>query len=243
MTLPRAKAPETIRRMFARIAEAYDLNNALHSLGRDRLWRRRAAEAAVRDAPRSVLDVACGTGKLTAELRRRCAGRVAGVDFCEPMLRIARRRFPRGIEWVQADAMDLPFGEGQFEAGTVAFGLRNLSEPAAGLRELARVLRPGGMLVVLEFARPESAGRLDRTVGRLVRRLMPISAGVVAGGNWSAYRYLDRSVGEFPSAARLVGLVREAGFADVRRRAMDFGMVTLLEARRVGPSSEDVLPL
>jgi demethylmenaquinone methyltransferase/2-methoxy-6-polyprenyl-1,4-benzoquinol methylase len=136
-----ARNPSQVRAMFDRIAPGYDRANTVLSLGRDRAWRRRAADAATLPAGGSALDIACGTGQLTVELRDRAGpgGRVVGLDFSERMLAVARSAHP-SMEWVQGDATSLPFAESTFDAATTAFGLRNLAHPERGLSEMRRVV-------------------------------------------------------------------------------------------------------
>src|SRR6266550_5231346 len=140
--------------MFDRIAHRYDTVNTVLSAGTDAGWRRRAARETGLRAGGSALDVACGSGKLTAELAKLAeGGRVVGLDFSPRMLEIARRTHPE-IEFLEGDALNLPFDDAIFDASTIAFGLRNLADPILGLREMLRVLKPGGRAVVLEFVRP-----------------------------------------------------------------------------------------
>jgi ubiquinone/menaquinone biosynthesis methyltransferase len=143
--------PESVRGMFDRIAPVYDVMNHVMTAGLDRRWRKLAVREVVWPGDR-VLDACCGTGDLAVEAERR-GGRVVGLDFSERMLERARKK-SGGIEWVQGDALALPFGDGEFDAATVGFGVRNLADLEGGLRELARVLRPGGKLAVLEITRP-----------------------------------------------------------------------------------------
>ncbi|HEY6031571.1 MAG TPA: ubiquinone/menaquinone biosynthesis methyltransferase, partial [Gaiellaceae bacterium] len=144
-------APDAVRTMFDRIAPVYDAMNRVMTAGLDRRWRRITAEAVVREGD-AVLDAACGTGDL-ALADAKAGGRVTGLDFSERMLERARRKGP-GLEWVQGDALALPFPDASFDAATVGFGVRNLDDLEAGLRELRRVLKPGGRLGVLEITRP-----------------------------------------------------------------------------------------
>jgi demethylmenaquinone methyltransferase/2-methoxy-6-polyprenyl-1,4-benzoquinol methylase len=236
--------------MFDRIAGAYDLNNRLHSLWRDQSWRRLAARAAaepraVGSGPAgavaaqaaqeagasmrwSVLDVACGTGDLAGMLATRMPGaRIVGLDVSPAMLQRARRKFHGStIHWVLGDATALPFGDGEFDAVTIAFGLRNLSNPVAGLREMVRVLRPGGRLVVLEFHPLRRRGPGGRLLRLYLQRIMPLTAGAIArdGG---AYRYLATSVDGFMTAGELADAMRAAGLRDVSTRMLTFGIAAL----------------
>ena len=213
--------------MFGRIAKSYDLNNRVHSLGRDQAWRRLAVRAARIRGGEAVLDAACGTGDLAGLFCRAGAARVVGLDFCPEMLEVARSKFRgRGIEWVAGDAMSLPAGEGEFDVVSIAFGIRNVADPPAALAEFHRVLRPGGRLIVLEFDRPR--GRLLGALLRLyLDRVMPRTAAAIAQDRAGAYDYLHRSVQAFLSAERLAHAIRQAGFADVTTRRLTFGISAL----------------
>ena len=213
--------------MFGRIARCYDVNNRLHSLWRDQSWRRAAVRAALLRPGDSVLDVACGTGDLAGLFSRGGAGRVVGVDFCGEMLRIARRKFPGGaIEWVRGDAMSLPCGDGEFDVASIAFGIRNVADPARVLAECFRALKSGGRLVVLEFDRPRGA-----VVGRAVRfyldRILPRTAAAIARDRWGAYDYLRDSVKGFMTAEQLADAIRRAGFDPVATRRLTLGIAAL----------------
>ncbi len=223
-----AAEPSKIREMFAAIVGRYDLNNRLHSLWRDQAWRQAAAKAAMQPPPAAVLDVACGTGDLTAMLARKGAARVVGADFCPPMIQRAREKFPRlPIEWVEADAMALPFGAGEFDVVTTAFGLRNLPQPGAALREFARVLKPGGRLVVLDFRGGERPGLAGRLLSFYTDRLMPLTAAWIARDRGGAYDYLHRSILTFWSDADLGRELLAAGFASASVRTMTLGLAML----------------
>jgi len=154
------------------------------------------------------------------------------LDFCEEMLAVARRRFAGGgIEWVAGDAMALPFADETFDVVSIAFGIRNVAEPARALAEFARVLRPGGRLVVLEFDRPR--GRVLGALARLyLDRIMPRTAAAIAGDRAGAYEYLQSSVKAFWSAAELAGAMASAGLAEVRTRRLTLGIAALHGGRR-----------
>jgi demethylmenaquinone methyltransferase / 2-methoxy-6-polyprenyl-1,4-benzoquinol methylase len=217
--------------MFDRIAWRYDLVNTLLSGGTDRRWRRRAAVAAGLTAGGSALDVACGTGALTRELARLAGdrGRVVGMDFSPGMLDRARRR-AGGPEWIQGDALDLPFVDASFDAATIAFGLRNLADPGRGLVEMARVVRTGGRLVVLEFLRPP-----DDLVGRAYRvyltRVLPVLGGRVSG-DAAAYRYLGQTVDAYLAPAEMLELARAAGWREPRLGKLNLGTIALVVGSR-----------
>jgi demethylmenaquinone methyltransferase/2-methoxy-6-polyprenyl-1,4-benzoquinol methylase len=213
-------SPEGVRRMFDRIAPVYDAMNRVMTAGLDRRWRRLAAEAVVRPGD-GVLDACCGTGDL-AIAGARAGGVVTGLDFSERMLERARRKAPE-IEWVQGDALALPFENGSFDAATVGFGVRNLDDLEAGLRELARVLRPGGRVAVLEITRPR--GLLRPFFRFWFDGVVPLLGKVLPGG--AAYTYLPASVRRFPGPEDLGALMERAGFRDVAWRMLAGGIVAL----------------
>jgi demethylmenaquinone methyltransferase/2-methoxy-6-polyprenyl-1,4-benzoquinol methylase len=213
-------APDSVRGMFDRIAPVYDAMNRAMTVGLDRRWRRLAVREVVWPGDR-VLDACCGTGDLALEAERR-GGRVVGLDFSERMLERARRKSST-VEWVQGDALALPFPDGAFDAATVGFGVRNLEDLELGLRELHRVLRGGGRLAVLEITRPRG---LLRPFFRLwLDVLVPVAGKVLPGGE--AYTYLPASVRRFPGAEDLSRLLEQAGFVDVRFRLLGGGSVAL----------------
>jgi len=219
-------APEQVRSMFDRIAPVYDGMNRAMTLGLDRKWRRLTAEAVVRPGDR-VLDACCGTGDL-ALAAARAGGRVTGVDFSGEMLARAERKAPE-FDWVQADAAALPFPDGSFETVTIGFGIRNLADLEAGLRELARVLVPGGRLGCLEITRPR--GVLRPFFRLWFDGLVPLAGKVLPGG--AAYSYLPASVRRFPGPEDLAAAMQRAGFADVGWRLLGGGIVALHVGRRV----------
>jgi demethylmenaquinone methyltransferase/2-methoxy-6-polyprenyl-1,4-benzoquinol methylase len=209
-----------VRRMFDRIAPVYDAMNRVMTAGLDRRWRARTLDATVRTGDR-VLDVCCGTGDLAIGARRRGA-QVTGVDFSERMLERARAKDPR-VEWVQGDALALPFDPATFDAATVGFGVRNVADLDAALRELRRVLRDGGRLGVLEITTPR--GALAPFYKVWFDRIVPQLGRVLPGG--AAYTYLPASVRRFPPPDELQALLERAGFANVRYRLFAGGIVAL----------------
>jgi demethylmenaquinone methyltransferase/2-methoxy-6-polyprenyl-1,4-benzoquinol methylase len=207
--------------MFDRIAPVYDAMNHVMTAGLDVRWRRLAAASAVRPGDR-VLDAACGTGDLAIADLKAGAGKVTGLDFSEKMLERARAKHAT-IEWVQGDMLALPFADETFDAATVGFGVRNVENLELGLRELRRVLRPGGRLAILEITQPR--GALRPFYSLWFDRVVPLLGKVLPGGD--AYTYLPASVKRFPTAERLAELLREAGFGDVRFKLMGGSIVAL----------------
>jgi demethylmenaquinone methyltransferase / 2-methoxy-6-polyprenyl-1,4-benzoquinol methylase len=225
MTAPRDA--RQVRAMFDRIAPGYERANTVLSFGRDGAWGRRAADAAALAAGGTALDVACGTGQLTLELRDRVGpgGRVVGLDFSERMLAVARAAQP-SIEWVQGDATSLPFDDSSFDAATIAFGLRNLAYPEKGLSEMRRVVRARGSLVVLEFLRPPD-GLMGRSYELYLRHALPRLGGWVAGDR-EAYHYLSNTVDSYLTGEQLLDLGRRSGWDRPQLRRLTFGTVGLL---------------
>jgi demethylmenaquinone methyltransferase/2-methoxy-6-polyprenyl-1,4-benzoquinol methylase len=213
-------APDSVRGMFDRIAPVYDVMNRAMTVGLDRRWRRLAVREVVWPGDR-VLDACCGTGDLAVEAERR-GGRVVGLDFSERMLERAQRKSTT-VEWVRGDALALPFAAETFDATTVGFGVRNLDDLEHGLRELRRVLRPGGRVAVLEITQPRGLLRPFFRVWLDV--LVPLAGKVLPGGK--AYTYLPASVQRFPGPEDLSRALERAGFGDVTFRRLGGGVVAL----------------
>ena len=229
-TQGRLRADE-VRAMFDRIAPRYDLMNRLMTGGRDRAWRRAAAAAADLAAGDRALDCCCGTGDLAFDLHDRTAGgEVIGVDFSLPMLELARDKArARGadVRFEVADATDLPFPDAGFDAATVAFGVRNVGDLDRALGEMARVVRPGGRVVVLEITTPRRLVAFYRLwFEQIVPRL-----GAVVGRDLAAYSYLPASARRFPPPGELARRMADAGLAEVRWRTYAGGMVALHHGR------------
>jgi demethylmenaquinone methyltransferase/2-methoxy-6-polyprenyl-1,4-benzoquinol methylase len=213
-------APEGVQRMFDRIAPVYDAMNHLMTAGLDRRWRTNTLDATVRDGDR-VLDACCGTGDLAIGARKRGA-EVTGLDFSPKMLERARRK-DRGVDWVQGDALALPFKDASFDAATVGFGVRNVADLEVGLRELRRVLRNGGRLGILEITTPR--GALAPFYRVWFDRVVPLLGKILPGG--AAYTYLPASVRRSPAPADLAALLERTGFANVQYRLFAGGIVAL----------------
>jgi demethylmenaquinone methyltransferase/2-methoxy-6-polyprenyl-1,4-benzoquinol methylase len=230
---------DRVARMFDRIASRYDLLNRVISLGLDKGWRRvLVREVASRHPAGRLLDVATGTGDLALALAGAGASEVIGVDISPGMLAEARRKSDApapakaasAVRFELGDAAALPFPDARFDAVTVAFGVRNFEDLEAGLRELSRVLRPGGTLAVLELGTPRS--RLLRLGhAAYTRGILPLVAGLVSGER-AAYTYLPASVAAFPDPTRFASLLETLGLADVRTRAFALGAAHLTLARR-----------
>jgi demethylmenaquinone methyltransferase / 2-methoxy-6-polyprenyl-1,4-benzoquinol methylase len=234
------EAAARVQEMFARIVPQYDFLNHLLSFSLDRVWRRRTAKhfAHILRRPNArVLDVCCGTGDLAFALCRARLGstaRIFGADFVEPMLTRARAKARRHVypaEFVAGDVLRLPFPSASFDLITSAFGFRNLANYEQGLREIARVLKPGGFVGILEFSEPGS-GLLASAFRFYFRRILP-RVGALVSGSSEAYSYLPASVGKFPAANELAALMEQCGLADARFVAWNFGSVLLHTGRRV----------
>jgi demethylmenaquinone methyltransferase/2-methoxy-6-polyprenyl-1,4-benzoquinol methylase len=222
------KQPADVARMFDDVSRRYDLTNTVLSFGQDRIWRRHTAAALDLRPGQRVLDLAAGTGVSTAELARTGARAVA-CDFSLGMLRAGKARGNRrALPFVAGDALALPFADDVFAAVTISFGLRNVHDPAAALRELARVTRPGGVLVVCEFSRP-TFGPFRRVYLRYLMRALPWIARKVSS-NPDAYVYLAESIRSWPSQAELAGLIAAHGWQRVQWRDLTGGIVALHRA-------------
>jgi demethylmenaquinone methyltransferase / 2-methoxy-6-polyprenyl-1,4-benzoquinol methylase len=219
--------------LFDRIAPVYDRVNTVVSVGTDRFWRARVRKALPPGDRLRVLDVATGTGEIAFELLHSPrVAEVVGVDPAAQMLAVAERKaknLPRGSDarFQQMDAIDLAFDNGSFDVVTVAFGVRNMIDPIGALRELRRVLRPGGRLLVLEFSLPGSP--LVRVPFLVYFRHVLPRVGGWFSGNPAAYRYLNRSVEGFPYGEDFAHLLRAVGLQDVRYDPLSFGIATLYQ--------------
>ena len=240
------EAAERVQKMFARIAPRYDFLNHLLSFSLDRVWRRRAGQRflpILRRPDAQVLDLCCGTGDLAFSLdslraKALCyaAGNrlpLIGSDFVLPMLERARVKAARGkrrVVFAAADAMNLPYPSGTFDLVTSAFGFRNLANYDHGLREIARVLKPGGEVGILEFSEPGS-GSLGGVFRFYFRQILPRIGGAISGSG-EAYSYLPASVAKFPSPLELAQLMVTCGFDDTGFESWNFGSVVLHRGKR-----------
>ncbi len=232
-----AKRAAAIRAMFSRIAPRYDLLNHLLSFGQDVRWRRRVADRAAAVGPNRVLDACTGTGDLA--LACAAAGEVCGCDFALPMLaraRVKAKRRRRRLPLFAADVLRLPLPDGCVDLVTVGFGVRNFEDLGRGFREMQRVLRDGGRLLVLEFSEPR--GYAAPVLGWWLHRVLPVVGGALSGDT-SAYRYLPQSVAEFPGREEITAMLAQAGLRPCGARSLSGGLVTLYEAAKERGSTTD----
>lgn len=221
--------------MFANISARYDLLNHILSLGTDKRWRRKVARMlrSGRGPGDQLLDVACGTGDLALTLSAVCGAKVVGTDFCRPMLEIAQAKAIKAqiaIPFIEGDALSLPFPDASFDGVTIAFGLRNLSSFSDGLKELLRVVRPNGQVIVLEFSKPWVPG-FRSVFNFYFHRVLPFVGGALSGSK-SAYEYLPDSVARFPDQEQLASLMRSLGFKDVVYTNLTAGVAALHSGRK-----------
>ena len=225
---PLDKSPDRIAGMFDAIAPRYDLLNHLLSGGIDRRWRRQAIASLQLTGAETVVDVCTGTADVALEAHP--ARRVLGIDFAGAMLRLAldkvrAARQDRRVFLAQGDATAIPAADGCADAATVAFGIRNVQRPDRACQELARILRPGGRLAILEFGVPRIPGFSGLYLWYF-KRVLPLIGGAISG-HMGAYSYLPASVGTFPPPAEFVTLLRQSGFNDVRAVPLTLGVVYL----------------
>lgn len=221
-----------IRDMFDKIAGRYDLMNGILSLGVHKKWRRVAAESSALYDNARILDLATGTGDLAFEFERICPTcHITGLDFSEEMLAIARQKAAKRnsrVDFVSGDAMDLPFTDESFDLISIAYGIRNTDEPLTVLREMRRLTKPGGSIVILEFGKNKGFARLLNLF--VFKIIMPI-AGAVFAGNPKAYSYLQDSSSRFPGGEEFLEMMREAGISDVSCRNLSMGITFLYSGK------------
>ena len=227
---------EEVREMFDNIAPKYDLLNHTLSMSIDRVWRRRVVGEVRRAKPGRILDVATGTGDLAIAMARRIRDvQVLGVDLAEQMLAVARRKIEaRGLDGRivldRGDAERLAVADASVDVATVAFGVRNFGDLGAGLRELARTIKPGGKVVILEFSRPRN--RVFRALYEFYSyKILPRIGGLVSRDK-RAYEYLPASVGEFPAPEEFMAMMARAGFRNCRARSQSFGIAQIYIGER-----------
>ena len=227
---------EEVREMFDNIAPKYDLLNHTLSMSIDRVWRRRVVGEVRRAKPGRILDVATGTGDLAIAMARRIRDvQVLGVDLSEQMLAVARRKIEaRGLDGRivldRGDAERLAVADASVDVATVAFGVRNFGDLGAGLRELARTIKPGGKVVILEFSRPRN--RVFRALYEFYSyKILPRIGGLVSRDK-RAYEYLPASVGEFPAPEEFMAMMARAGFRNCRARSQSFGIARIYIGER-----------
>ncbi|MDE6452738.1 MAG: bifunctional demethylmenaquinone methyltransferase/2-methoxy-6-polyprenyl-1,4-benzoquinol methylase UbiE [Muribaculaceae bacterium] len=225
-----------VRDMFDSIAPAYDFMNRAMTLGIDRLWRRRAVSRVAREEPARILDIATGTGDMAIAMARRMPGaEVEGIDLSEGMVAVGCRKVERAglggrVTLRTGDSMDLPLPDAAVDAVTVAFGVRNFEHLARGYAEMMRVLRPGGVLWVLELSTPR--GRLTAPLYRLYTRTVIPALGRLVSRDVRAYSYLPESIAAVPQGADMCALMLEAGASEASFRSMTFGACTLYVAKK-----------
>jgi demethylmenaquinone methyltransferase/2-methoxy-6-polyprenyl-1,4-benzoquinol methylase len=242
---------QRVQKMFAAIAPSYDLNNRLHSLWMDQRWRRRAVRLADLKLTEVVVDVACGTGDLTIEFAnalvwreeaRNFPGRILGIDFTFQMLPLARDKWfsdgllftragdpgvdpniLKAVQFLNGDAQSLPLPDSSADVVSIAFGIRNVADPAVAIGEFHRVLRPGGRLIILEFSLPTNP-LLRGLYNFYFRKILPRTATLISRDKTGAYKYLPESVNTFITRETMMDMMRAAGFQDVTQHPMTFGV-------------------
>lgn len=230
-----------VQRMFAAIAPSYDINNRLHSLWMDQYWRRKAVKLSHIEWTQTVVDVACGTGDLTIAFLREMQRQhpdftrwteylnrqILGIDFTYEMLPIAKTKVgPEPFEWplfLNGDAQALPLPDACCDVVSIAFGIRNVADPMVAVREFHRVLRPNGRLIILEFSLPTNPA-LRGMYNFYFRKILPRTATLISGDKTGAYKYLPESVNTFIGREQMIGMMRDAGFANVEQFPLTFGV-------------------
>ena len=225
------KHAKTVREMFSQISPSYDSLNHILSVNIDKRWRkivRKKLQDILANEDALVLDVACGTGDLSIELQKGAKAKIIGTDFCYPMLEIAAEKNElenASIPYIEGDALSLPFSDESFDAVTIAFGLRNLANWEDGLKELQRILKPEGKLVVLEFSQPIVPG-FRQVFQFYFKNVLPKIGGAVSGSQ-GAYEYLAESVSRFPNQKELAKMMRENGLSNVEYKNLTGGVAAI----------------
>lgn len=223
-----AKKPEAVQAMFDSVAESYDRTNDLLSFGQDRIWRRKVLKAVNPQPGQTILDLAAGTGSSSIVFLKPGV-KVIASDFSNGMLEVGRRRHPE-LEFVFADAMKLPFADNSVDAVTISFGLRNVEKPKVAIKEMLRVLAPGGKLVICEFSRV-SVPVIRSLYEFYLKRILPRLSKLLAK-NSSAYDYLADSILAWPNQKELVSWLDQAGFVETNYKNASLGVVAIHSARK-----------
>lgn len=223
-----AKKPEAVQAMFDSVAESYDRTNDLLSFGQDRIWRRKVLKAVNPQPGQTILDLAAGTGSSSIVFLKPGV-KVIASDFSNGMLEVGRRRHPE-LEFVFADAMKLPFADNSVDAVTISFGLRNVEKPKVAIKEMLRVLAPGGKLVICEFSRV-SVPVIRSLYEFYLKRILPRLSKLLAK-NSGAYDYLADSILAWPNQKELVSWLDQAGFVETSYKNASLGVVAIHSARK-----------
>jgi demethylmenaquinone methyltransferase/2-methoxy-6-polyprenyl-1,4-benzoquinol methylase len=226
---------EDVRRMFANIAGKYDLLNDVLSLGIHHSWRRKAVRESGAGEAMSVLDCACGTGDLSFEFKGKVgeSGNVIGTDFCEPMLELAREKAKEkktDVKFEFADVMNLQYEDNKFDISSISFGIRNVDDPRKGLQEMARVLKPGGKVVVIEFGQPKGFFSLIYKI--YSKTIIPLIGKILSKSDF-AYDYLPKTASKFPCREDFLGIMNSTGLlTNCRYYTLSFGIAFLYIGER-----------
>jgi demethylmenaquinone methyltransferase/2-methoxy-6-polyprenyl-1,4-benzoquinol methylase len=228
---------QQVRSMFNSIAPRYDFLNHFLSAGTDYLWRKKAIKLLENCHPKTILDIATGTGDLAIGAAKLNPEKIVGIDIADDMLEIGRRKIlakklDRIISLEHGDSENLRFDDGSFDAAMVAFGVRNFENLEKGLKEMFRVLKENGMIVILEFSQPQMP--VIRTIYQIYFKIMLPVVGRLVSGNRSAYQYLPDSVGKFPAGKEMLGILESTGFRQTVFAPLSFGIATLYSGFKIG---------
>ena len=220
--------PEYVKNAFSGIAKRYVITNHILSLGIDILWRKKVSKLIALKEPKNVLDLATGSGDLALEIKRQCpSSKITCSDFCQPMLDIAKSR---GLKTVLADALSLPFNDGEFELVSVGFGLRNMANWSKALNEMRRVIKKNGTLVILDFSLPPDRFR-KKIYGFYLNNILPLIAGTITRQK-AAYKYLAKTIHEFPSGGKMCKFIEDNGYKKAKHYQLSFGIASIYVAER-----------